>query len=73
VNGESVPVLLEIYFMCTVNCKRLSGTPFQSLTVLNALKLATMIGIGRVMHKTPQMAHKEATSFPPAVVGATSP
>ena len=37
------------------------------------LKLATVRGIGRVMHKTPQIAHKEATSLPAAVVGATSP
>ena len=37
------------------------------------LKFATIIGIGKVMHKTPQMAHKEPTSLPAGVVGATSP
>ena len=37
------------------------------------LKLATMMGMGRVMQRTPQMAHREPTSFPPAVVGAMSP
>ena len=37
------------------------------------LKLATMMGIGRVIQRTPQMAQREPTSFPPAVVGAMSP
>ena len=39
----------------------------------NLLKFATMIGTGKVMHKTPQTEHKEATSFPPAVFGQMSP
>ena len=37
------------------------------------LKFATMIGIGRVIHNTPQMAHREATNFPAGVLGAMSP
>ena len=37
------------------------------------LKLATMMGMGRVMQRTPQMAQSDPTSFPPAVVGAMSP
>ena len=37
------------------------------------LKFATMIGIGRVIQRTPHIAHKDPTSFPPAVVGAMSP
>ena len=37
------------------------------------LKLATMMGMGRVMHRTPQIAQREATSFPPEVLGAISP
>ena len=37
------------------------------------LKLVTMIGIGRVIQRTPQIAHREATSFPPDVLGAMSP
>ena len=37
------------------------------------LKLVTMIGMGRVMQRTPQMAHNDPMNFPPAVLGATSP
>ena len=37
------------------------------------LKFATMMGMGRVIHKTPQMAHSDPMNFPAAVVGATSP
>ena len=37
------------------------------------LKFATMIGIGRVMQRTPQIAQREPMNFPAAVVGATSP
>ena len=37
------------------------------------LKFATMMGMGRVMHKTPQIAHREATNFPAGVLGAMSP
>ena len=37
------------------------------------LKLATIIGIGKVMHKTPQIAQREATSLPAEVVGEMSP
>ena len=37
------------------------------------LKLATIIGIGKVMHKTPQIAQREATSLPAEVVGDMSP
>ena len=37
------------------------------------LKLATMMGMGRVIQSTPQMAQSDPTSFPPAVVGAMSP
>lgn len=32
-----------------------------------------MIGMGKVIQSTPQIAHSEATSFPPAVLGAISP
>ena len=32
-----------------------------------------MMGMGRVMHSTPQMAHSEPTNLPAAVSGATSP
>jgi hypothetical protein len=39
----------------------------------NLLKLATMMGMGRVIQRTPQMAHSEATSFPAEVLGAISP
>ena len=37
------------------------------------MKLVTMMGMGRVMHSTPQMAHSDPINFPPAVRGATSP
>ena len=37
------------------------------------LKLATMIGMGRVMQRTPHMAHIEATNFPAEVFGEISP
>ena len=37
------------------------------------LKLATMMGMGSVMQRTPQMAHSEATSFPAEVLGEMSP
>jgi hypothetical protein len=37
------------------------------------LKLATMMGMGRVMQSTPQMAHSDATSLPAEVLGAISP
>jgi len=37
------------------------------------LKFATIIGMGRVIHKTPQIAQSEPTNFPAAVRGATSP
>ena len=37
------------------------------------LKLATIMGIGKVMHNTPQMAHNDPTNLPAAVRGATSP
>ena len=37
------------------------------------LKFATMMGMGRVMQSTPQMAHSDPTNFPAAVRGATSP
>ena len=37
------------------------------------MKLATMMGMGSVMHSTPQMAHRDPTNFPAAVSGATSP
>ena len=39
----------------------------------NLLKFATIMGMGSVMQRTPQMAHSEPTNFPAAVVGATSP
>ena len=39
----------------------------------NLLKFATMMGMGRVMHRVPQMQQKEATNLPGAVVGAMSP
>ena len=37
------------------------------------LKFATMMGIGRVIQSTPQIAHRDPTSFPAEVLGATSP
>ena len=37
------------------------------------LKLATMMGMGSVMQRTPQMAHSEATSLPAEVLGEMSP
>ena len=37
------------------------------------LKLATMMGMGSVMLRVPQMQQMLATSFPGAVVGAMSP
>ena len=37
------------------------------------LKFATMIGMGSVMQRVPQIQQKEATSLPGAVVGAMSP
>ena len=37
------------------------------------LKLATMMGMGSVMQRTPQMAHREATSLPAEVLGEMSP
>ena len=37
------------------------------------LKLVTIIGIGKVMQRTPQIAHNDPISFPPGVLGATSP
>ena len=37
------------------------------------MKLATMIGMGRVIQSTPQMAHNDPTNLPAAVRGATSP
>ena len=40
---------------------------------VNLLKFATIIGMGRVMQRTPQMAHRDPTNFPAAVSGATSP
>ena len=44
-----------------------------NLKITYLLKLATMMGMGRVMHNTPQIAHREATSLPAAVVGEMSP
>ena len=44
-----------------------------AVSVSDLLKFATMMGIGRVIHNTPQIAHSEATSFPAAVRGAISP
>ena len=32
------------------------------------MKLATMMGMGRVMHSTPQMAHSDATNLPAGVL-----
>ena len=40
---------------------------------MDLLKLATMMGMGRVIQSTPQMAHRDPTNFPAAVSGATSP
>ena len=40
---------------------------------LYLLKLATMMGMGRVIQRTPHIAQSEATSLPPAVRGAMSP
>ena len=37
------------------------------------LKFATIIGMGRVIHRTPQIAQRDPTTLPAAVVGATSP
>ena len=37
------------------------------------LKLVTIMGIGKVMQRTPQIAHNDPISFPPGVFGATSP
>ena len=37
------------------------------------LKFVTMIGMGKVMQRTPQMAQSDAMNFPPDVFGATSP
>ena len=37
------------------------------------LKFATVMGMGRVMQSTPQMAHRDPTNLPAAVRGATSP
>ena len=34
------------------------------------LKLATMMGMGRVMHSTPQIAHSDATNLPAGVLPA---
>ena len=41
--------------------------------IADLLKLATIMGIGKVIQRTPQIAHKEATNFPAGVVGAMSP
>ena len=38
-NGESVPVLVEIYFIYAVNTCQIAGIPFQSLTVMNTLQM----------------------------------
>ena len=32
------------------------------------MKLATMMGMGRVMHSTPQIAHSDATNLPAGVL-----
>ena len=32
------------------------------------MKLVTMMGMGRVMHSTPQMAHSDATNLPAGVL-----
>ena len=53
-----------------MNC--LHQSVFYFLTA-DLLKLVTMMGMGRVMHSTPQMAHSEPTNLPAAVSGATSP
>ena len=37
-------------------------------TGADLLKLATMMGMGRVMHRTPQMAHSDATNLPAGVL-----
>ena len=37
------------------------------------LKFATMMGMGRVIQRTPQMAHRDPTSLPPGVLGDISP
>ena len=47
--------------------------PVDSRWINTQLKFATMMGMGRVMQRTPQIAHNEATSFPAAVLGAISP
>ena len=36
------------------------------------LKFATMIGMGKVMHKTPQIAHRDATNLPAGVLNQYS-
>ena len=41
--------------------------------IADLLKLATIMGIGKVIQRTPHIAHKEATNFPAGVVGAMSP
>ena len=41
--------------------------------IAHLLKLATIMGIGKVIQRTPHIAHKEATNFPAGVVGAMSP
>ena len=43
------------------------------MMMTNLLKLATMMGMGRVMLSVPQMQQMLATSLPGAVVGAMSP
>ena len=37
-------------------------------TEADLLKLATMMGMGRVMHSTPQIAHSDATNLPAGVL-----
>ena len=41
--------------------------------MMNLLKFATMIGMGRVMLSVPQIQQMLATSLPAEVVGAMSP
>ena len=66
--------LLFNYFEVTIaKIESISNKHQKQAIKSHLLKFATIIGMGRVMHKTPQMAHREPTSFPPAVVGATSP
>ena len=45
----------------------------QNMTPADLLKLATIMGMGRVIQSTPQIAQRDPTNFPPAVVGAMSP